>query len=334
MLAFLVLAGSDTHHHQYHSNTTEEVRSMARKKVGYLYDPIYLKHDTGPGHPESAARLKAIEKAVAPIKPSLKILEPIAVSDSILEMIHTPEEIELVKAASEAGRAIDPDTVCSHDSYLAAKTAVGAGVVAIDAIKKGQIDRAFCAVRPPGHHATPTTAMGFCLFNTVAITARYAQKQGYRKVMIVDFDVHHGNGTQDAFWTDDTVYYFGSHQAFIFPGSGSESEIGAGKGKGYTSNHPMMPDSGDKEVLEIYRDELPDSIAFFKPDILLVSAGYDLHESDPLASLHVTTEGIRKMVHVLLDEAGGIPSVFFLEGGYHVDALGENVKVTIEEMRT
>jgi acetoin utilization deacetylase AcuC-like enzyme len=304
---------------------------MMSKKVGYIYDSVYLKHDTGPGHPESAARLVAIEEAVAPIKSSLINIQPIAVSESILRLIHTQEEIDRVREASDAGRAVDPDTVCSHDSYRAAVTAVGAGIVAIDAVKKGEIDRAFCAVRPPGHHATPTLPMGFCLFNNIAIAARYAQSQGYRKVMIVDFDVHHGNGTQDAFWADDTVYYFGSHQAFIFPGSGSESEVGAGKGKGYTSNHPMMPDSGDREALEIYRHELPKSFAFFKPDILLVSAGYDLHESAPLASLHVTTEGIGKIVRSILDQSD-IPSVFFLEGGYDVKALGKNVKVTLEEM--
>ena len=304
-----------------------------KKRVGYIYDPIYLKHDTGPGHPESAARLRAIEEAVAAIRDSLIGIQPVAVPESILRLIHTQKEIDRVREASEAGRAVDPDTVCSFDSYQAALTAVGAGVVAIDAVKKGQIDRAFCAVRPPGHHATPTEPMGFCLFNNIAIAARYAQSQGYRKVMIVDFDVHHGNGTQDAFLLDDRVYYFGSHQAFIFPGSGSESEIGLGKGKGYTSNHPMMPDSGDREILEIYREDLPRAFSFFQPDILLVSAGYDLHESDPLASLQVTTEGIRKMVRSILDQSD-IPSLFFLEGGYNVKALGENVRVTLEEMLT
>ena len=301
------------------------------KRVAFITDPIYLKHDTGIGHPESAERLRAINRAVEPLKHRLIHLLPMIVSRSIVGLIHSDEEIEKVKDASEAGRAIDPDTVCSHDSYRAALTAVGAGVVAIDAIKMGKVDRAFCSVRPPGHHATPDVAMGFCLFNNIAITARYAQSQGYRRVMIVDFDVHHGNGTQDAFWEDNTVFYFGSHQAFIFPGTGAESETGAGMGRGYTSNHPMMPDSGDSELLEIYRDDLPKDFAFFKPDIVLVSAGYDLHESDPLASLHVTTEGIRKMVRLILDQSD-IPVVFFLEGGYNVDALGKNVEVSIREM--
>ncbi|HHD72497.1 MAG TPA: histone deacetylase, partial [Epsilonproteobacteria bacterium] len=252
-------------------------QKVSNKRVGYLYDPIYLKHDTGPHHPESSARLRAIEKAVAPLKRLLISLPPLAVSESILRLVHTPEHIQKVRRASAAEVAIDPDTVCSQESYHAAVEAVGAGVAAIDGIKSGTIERAFCAVRPPGHHATPTVPMGFCLFNNIAITARYAQSQCYHRVMIIDFDVHHGNGTQDTFWEDKTVFYFGSHQAFIFPGSGAQSEIGAGRGRGYTANHPMMPDSGDREVLEIYREELPRSFAFFKPDILLVSAGYDLH---------------------------------------------------------
>jgi acetoin utilization deacetylase AcuC-like enzyme len=301
------------------------------KKVAYISDPIYLEHDTGPSHPESASRLRAIEAAIGPLEHSLIRVSPIAVSESIVRMVHSQEHIDRVREASEAEVPLDADTVCSRDSYRAALTAVGAGVVAIDGIRSGAFEYAFCAVRPPGHHATPADAMGFCLFNNIAITARYAQSQGFDRVMIVDFDVHHGNGTQDAFWEDDTVFYFGSHQAFAYPGTGAESDIGAGKGEGYTSNHPMMPNSSDSELLEIYEEELPAAFAFFKPDILLVSAGYDLHESDPLASLDVTTEGIRKMVRIILDQAD-IPAVFLLEGGYDVLALGENVKVTLEEM--
>ncbi|MCW8821621.1 MAG: histone deacetylase, partial [Sulfurovum sp.] len=194
-----------------------------------------------------------------------------------------------------------------------------------------EFERAFCAVRPPGHHATPTQAMGFCLFNNIAIAARYAQSIGYQKVMIVDFDVHHGNGTQDTFYEDDSVFYFSSHQAFTYPGTGAESHRGEGKGRGYTANFLMMPESQDTELLDIYENDLPPCVNTFKPDIILVSAGYDLHESDPLAQLNITTEGIRRMVRLILDCAD-VPFVFFLEGGYDVNALGKNVKVTLEEM--
>ena len=303
------------------------------KKVAYITDPVYLTHDTGLSHPESKYRLEAIEKAVASLKNSLIEASPIAVSRDILHLIHTEEHIETVYEASALQRQIDSDTICSENSYTAATIAVGAGIVAIDGIKAGEFERAFCAVRPPGHHARPEQAMGFCLFNNIAIAARYAQKQGYEKVMIIDFDVHHGNGTQEAFYADDTVFYFSSHQAFAYPGTGMEKERGIGNGEGYTANYLVMPDSGDSEVLDIYENDLPLYVERFRPDIILVSAGYDLHESDPLAQLNVTTEGIRKIVRNIL-LCADVPSVFFLEGGYDVNALGENVRVTLEEMLT
>jgi acetoin utilization deacetylase AcuC-like enzyme len=300
--------------------------------VAYISDHIYLKHDTGIMHPESIDRLVAIESAISTIKDELIVVEPIRVSSDIVRLVHTQEHIDKIYEYSQAAMPIDPDTICSSDSYEAALVAVGAGIVAIDGIKNGIFKRAFCAVRPPGHHATPTDAMGFCLFNNIAITAKYAQLEGYSRVMIVDFDVHHGNGTQDTFWRDNSVYYFSSHQAFTYPGSGDESEVGEDRGVGYTSNHPMMPDSGDIELLEIYEDDFVESYVSFEPDIVLVSAGYDLHESDPLASLNVTTNGVSKMVRLILDTIDDIPVVFMLEGGYDTQALGENVKVTIEEM--
>jgi len=300
-------------------------------KVAYITDPIYLKHDTGMSHPESKERLIAIEKAVEPLKNRVIKHESFCALEEMLLSVHMCEQIEKVQECSMVAASIDSDTICSEDSYQAAKVAVGAGISAIDGIKKGLFERAFCAVRPPGHHATPIRSMGFCLFNNIAIAAKYAQKQGYEKVMIIDFDVHHGNGTQDTFWDDETVFYFSSHQAFAYPGTGMEEDIGEGRGKGFTRNFLMMPDSGDAEVLDIYQNDLPPIVESFDPDIVLVSAGYDLHESDPLAQLNVTTEGIRKMVRAILDTAD-VPFVFFLEGGYDVNALGENVRVTLEEM--
>ncbi|WP_373032107.1 histone deacetylase [Sulfurovum sp.] len=300
-------------------------------KVVYITDDIYLQHNTGSMHPESPLRLKAINKAIEPLHEFLIFKSPIKASESIIEYVHPYEHIETIKSISEYGGSIDSDTVCSIDSYDAATMAVGAGVVALDGIRSEEFERAFCAVRPPGHHATPTQAMGFCLFNNIAIAARYAQSIGYEKVMIVDFDVHHGNGTQDTFYEDDSVFYFSSHQAYTYPGTGAASDRGQGKGEGYTANFLMMPESTDSELLDIYENDLPPCIDRFKPDIILVSAGYDLHESDPLAQLNITTEGIRKMVRLILNSAD-VPFVFFLEGGYDVNALGENVKVSLEEM--
>jgi len=301
------------------------------KKTAWITDALYLKHDTGAGHPESAERLESINLKIETIKDQIIEVKPRSATVNEVEMIHTPKMIANVREKSIDESFIDGDTICSSDSYDAALKAVGAGLVAIDGIKANQFERAFCAVRPPGHHATPTKSMGFCLFNNIAITARYAQQHGYKKVMIIDFDVHHGNGTQDAFFDDDTVFYFSSHQAFAYPGTGAESHKGLGKGEGYTANYLMMPESGDAEILEIYKEDLPQHYEFFKPDIVLVSAGYDLHESDPLAQLNITTDGIREVVRTILD-LGDTPVVFMLEGGYSLYDLGWNVVATVEEM--
>jgi acetoin utilization deacetylase AcuC-like enzyme len=301
------------------------------KQVAWITDDIYLEHDTGVGHPESVERLRSINLKIETIKERLIEVEPRFATVDEVEMIHYHTLIEEIEDKSRREVPVDLDTMLSQYSYQSALKAVGAGLVAIDGIKENRFQRAFCAVRPPGHHATPSQSMGFCLFNNIAITARYAQEQGYQKVMIIDFDVHHGNGTQDAFYDDNTVFYFSTHQAYAYPGTGAEADIGRGKGAGYTANHPLMPDSGDQEILEVYQEDLPKSYEFFQPDIILVSAGYDLHESDPLAQLNVTTEGIKQIVREIL-ELGDKPVIFMLEGGYSVTDLGWNVVATVEEM--
>ena len=299
--------------------------------VAFIYDPIFLEHDTGANHPENAGRLRSIIKAIEPLRESLVFIEPQPASLDLIMQIHPYDHIEFVEEKSLHEEAIDADTQVSSESYDAALMAVGAGKVAVDKVISGEIKSAFCAVRPPGHHATSTQAMGFCLFNNIAITARYAQSQGYEKVMIIDFDVHHGNGTQEIFYDDASVFYFSTHEYPAYPGSGSIDECGSGEGEGFTHNFPMRSFSTDDDILPIYEEELLDDVESFEPDIILVSAGYDLHASDPLAQLQVTTQGIKKIVESIM-HCSDVPKIFMLEGGYNLNALGESVAETLDAM--
>ncbi|GAB4406867.1 MAG: histone deacetylase [Thermodesulfovibrionales bacterium] len=298
--------------------------------VGFLYDDIFLLHETPRGHPECKERLIAIVNALkgSPLWNRLVHIKPRMATFKDIEMVHHPEYVERIRGFHQG--YIDPDTFISSKSLDAALFAAGAVMEAIDRCKRGEIERAFCAVRPPGHHAEADRAMGFCIFNNVAVGARYAQKIGYERVFIVDFDVHHGNGTQHIFEDDRTVFYFSTHQYPHYPGTGRDSERGRGEGEGFTYNMPMMAGSGDREHLSAYNDILPELLRGFEPDIIIVSAGYDIHVNDPLSSIRVSTEGIRGIVRGIL--SSGLPAVFALEGGYNLQALGESVVVTIEEM--
>ena len=300
--------------------------------VGFIYDPIFLEHDTGSYHPENAGRLRSILSHIEPFKETLLWLAPQPVEAEILRSVHPAEHIAMIERSSMHESAIDPDTQVSQFSYEAALKAAGAGVCAVDAISAGRTSAVFAAVRPPGHHATRHQAMGFCLFNNIAVAARYAQEVGYDKVLIVDFDVHHGNGTQDIFYDDETVFYFSTHQSPAYPGSGSAFETGEGDGEGFTLNFPFVPGSGDDEIVPVYEEELPKVVETFRPDIILVSAGYDLHYADPLAQLAVTTEGIGHIVAAIM-ESSSVPKLFMLEGGYNLDALGESVAKTLRVMQ-
>ncbi|QSZ42168.1 histone deacetylase [Sulfurimonas aquatica] len=299
--------------------------------VAFIYDPIFLEHDTGLSHPENANRLRSILRAIEPLREKLLFLEPKPVPLDLVMQVHPSYHVEFIEEKSLSGEAIDSDTQVSSESYEAALMAVGAGKEAIDKIVSQEIRSAFCAVRPPGHHATTTQAMGFCLFNNIAITARYAQSMGYEKVMIIDFDVHHGNGTQEIFYDDSSVFYFSTHEYPAYPGTGSIDECGSGEGEGFTHNFPMRSYSTDDDILPIYEEDLLDDVESFQPDIILVSAGYDLHAADPLAQLQVSTEGIKKIVESIM-HCSNVPKVFMLEGGYNLNALGESVFETIDAM--
>jgi len=300
------------------------------KKVGFLYDDVFLGHGTPKWHPECKERLISILNTLgdSPIWDQLIHIKPGKAGFEDIEAVHTHGYVEKIKRVGEG--YLDPDTYLSKGSLDAALFAAGAVVEAVERCRKGEIHSAFCAVRPPGHHAEADRAMGFCVFNNIAVGARYAQKVGYKKVFIVDFDVHHGNGTQHIFEDDDTVFYFSTHQYPHYPGTGRDSEHGTGKGKGFTYNIPMAGGSGDKEYFSAYHNVLPGLMTKFEPDIVLVSAGYDIHKDDPLAAIRVSDEGIRIIVRAILSFPA--PAVFALEGGYDLNALAASVLITLEEM--
>lgn len=301
------------------------------KQVGFYYDDIFLQHKTPLWHPEQSTRLVHIVNSLkqSEIWDLLKQYTPPKATFDDVCLIHTEEYLKglLNKPAGH----LDPDTYFSPKTLEAALHAVGAIKDAIQKIKNGEIERAFCAVRPPGHHALPHRAMGFCIFNNIAIGAKFAQKIGYQKVFIIDFDVHHGNGTQDVFEEDETVFYFSTHQFPHYPGTGSEDEKGTGKGLGYTCNIPVNAGAGDKTYGKIYNEVLPKIMTDFNPDIVLVSAGYDLHKHDPLSATRVSNEGIRSIVRGIISHTDK-PIVITLEGGYNIPALEDSVKITLEEL--
>ena len=301
------------------------------KKVGFIYDDIFLRHVTPDWHPERKERLVQIVSSLkkSGLWENLIRIKPRRATYEEIALVHTDDYISRIRTSGVG--YLDPDTYMSEDSLEAALYAAGAVIEAVEQCKRGEIERAFCAVRPPGHHAEAERAMGFCIFNNIAIGARYARKKGYKKVFVIDYDVHHGNGTQHIFEEDDTVFYFSTHEFPHYPGTGKDSEKGIGKGKGYTCNVPMSSGAGDKEYLSVYENILPPLVKAFEPDLILVSAGYDIHRNDPLSGIRVSDEGIRSIVNSILSCSSN-PFIFALEGGYNLSALGESVRVTIEEM--
>jgi acetoin utilization deacetylase AcuC-like enzyme/formylglycine-generating enzyme required for sulfatase activity len=302
-------------------------------KTGLVYQDLYLEHRTGEGFPERPDRLRAILRRLREKEfwTALVPIPPVAHPEEWITAIHSKEYLERVKKACEAcGDEIHHlDTgdmpICSK-SYEVALGAVGGVLGAVDAVMEGKVRNAFCAVRPPGHHALRETAMGFCLFNNVAIAARYIQKKHrLARVLIVDWDVHHGNGTQDAFYEDGTVFYFSTHlKAPFYPRTGHVDETGRGAGAHCILNVPLEVGAGDLEVLKAYQEKLKPAALAFKPDFVLVSCGFDSHENDTLGRLSITTEGFGKMtrlVKAIAHECAQDRLVTVLEGGYNLDNL-------------
>lgn len=300
--------------------------------VALLYDPVFLEHETPPGHPEGTGRLRRIMDHVARggLRERLEHLAPEAADREALLAVHDGAYLDLLALPGE--RYLTGDTYLSPGTWKAAQHAAGAVCTAVRACRDGVVERAFCAVRPPGHHAERAAAMGFCYLNNVAVGARYAQRLGYGRVMIADFDAHHGNGTQHTFYEDDSVFYFSTHEYPLFPGTGASTERGAGRGSGLTRNLPLRPGSGDAEMLRAWQAVFPADVAAFRPDCCLVSAGYDLIDGDPLTDLRVTDGGLRLVVRAILEACAGLPVVFTLEGGYNQDHLARCVGHTLEEL--
>jgi acetoin utilization deacetylase AcuC-like enzyme len=305
--------------------------------LAFCSSPRFTEHDTGPHHPERPARISAILDAVEIAglldSPCAMALEPAAADPKWLELAHMPEHIAHVKHMCEVGGGVldQGDTPVVRASYEIALLAVGAVLRCCDAVMRNDALRAFAAVRPPGHHAEPDRAMGFCLFNNIAIGARYIQQTyGVERVAIVDFDVHHGNGTQAVFESDPSVFFVSLHQhpRTLYPGSGYEWETGEGPGKGYTLNLPMKPGSDDADYLAAIRERIVPAIDAFKPQVLMLSAGFDAHREDPLAHIELSDDGFEQITREMVTLAdahcaGRIVST--LEGGYNLAALGRAV---------
>lgn len=307
--------------------------------VGLVYHPDYLKHNAGPRHPECPSRLEAVMQALE-TSGRAQHLVPLAAdidAQAWVAQVHDLDHIRLVQAACQRGRAaLDPDTIVCSDSYDVALKAVAGMLAAADAVMQGQISQVFCAVRPPGHHATAQRPMGFCLFNNVAVLARYLQRQhGLDNILIVDWDVHHGNGTQHIFEDDPSVLYFSTHQYPFYPGTGASSETGRGRGQGFTMNVPLRAGAGDDTYIAVFEQQLLPRALAYRPDCVLVSAGFDAHYADPLAQMQVTEEGYRRLTQVVKEIAATCCRhrlISVLEGGYDLDALGRSVSVHVDEL--
>lgn len=308
--------------------------------TGFAYDERFLKHDTGSGHPERADRLRSAMSSLSQQAwyDQLQTCTPRIPEREWLETIHTGQYVSRVEREIESGASFvdSPDVAVSDKSFDAALLATGAALELADGVMSKKIDNGFALVRPPGHHAEASTALGFCLLNSVAITARYLQRfHGVDKVLILDWDVHHGNGTQHSFEDDPSVLFVSTHQYPHYPGTGAASEDGVGRGQGATLNCPMGAGSTDADYEQVWRETILPKIDSFAPEVVLLSAGFDAHAADPLSSINLSTEFFgwmsQRMLEVADRHAGG-RLVSLLEGGYDLNALAECVDLHVAHL--
>lgn len=300
------------------------------QRTGIVADARVQKHDPGPGHPERPARYRAIMEGLeaSGLLKHLARIEARSATDDELALVHTRDYIALVEREVALGRGqlSTGDTDIGADSIESARVAAGSVLSGVDAVFSGHIANAFCVVRPPGHHASQATGMGFCLFNNIAIGARYAQhRHGAERVLIVDWDVHHGNGTQDVFYRDGSVLFFSTHQSPWYPGTGAASERGESQGAGKSINCPFPAGSGRREIVGACQEVLLPAAEEFRPDFLMISAGFDSRINDPLGHFLLADDDFAELTHMMTGFAadhcaGRLVSV--LEGGYNLDGLG------------
>jgi acetoin utilization deacetylase AcuC-like enzyme len=323
--------------------------------VAFVSSPLFVNHDTGPHHPERPDRIRAIHRAVREAKlidspdpfpdfqinlgpldnPGIKLLEisPTPADEKYLSLAHTPEHIEHIRRVCALGGGVldQADTPVAANGFEMGLLSLGSALTACDAVMKGHAQRAFSASRPPGHHAEPDRPMGFCLFSNIAIAARYVQQAyGLKKIALVDFDVHHGNGTQACLESDPSILFISLHQhpATLYPGSGHDWEIGLGPGRGFTLNLPFQPGAGDEEYLDVITNRVLPTLTDFHPELLMLSAGFDAHRDDPLAQINLSEGGFEQITRQLVTSANELCDgkiVSLLEGGYNLRALGRSV---------
>jgi acetoin utilization deacetylase AcuC-like enzyme len=313
---------------------------MSESLLTFIYHPEVLLHDTGPGHPERRQRLESVLAHLmsSDLWGMMEHVRPEEASMEAMAAVHPTSYLESVERTIASGGSLldDGDTRVSRGSWRAARLAAGAAMLGVDCACGEKRTHVFSAMRPPGHHAETSKAMGFCLVNSVAVAARYAQRRyGIERIAIVDWDVHHGNGTEEIFWTDRSVLYVSLHQYPLWPGTGAASDVGEGPGAGATVNCPLPPGSGEEVYAKAIRERVVPALTAFAPEMLLISAGFDAHRDDPLANMDLSSGSFGRFTRIVGESTSrslraGIVSV--LEGGYHLGALSSSVEAHLREL--